>query len=282
MSQPGCSRNQQRAKSRPILFTACPRPTPECFCLPFLVLTIPTPPATTRCTPPFAPSLHAPEPFFLQFRALERQARQQRQLIILDECDRLLAWGDDFMQRLFALPFCKGSQLVLIGIANAGSLLYYHSQLYFCNASTQLTSCRPSYRRCSSRAARLPQYTSIRNPPAILNSMFVVFSLNDPTPSSYTSHQIHQLLHCRLSLAAPSCGRAGIFEERALDFCARKCAGLTGGDFRRCLDFCRHALAASLQRQQQQGGSALAHVSSSFVFITVHNCNMSSRLAWLT
>jgi hypothetical protein len=53
----------------------------------------------------------------------------------------LLAWGDDFMQRLFALPFCKGSQvvlfhywqnghevltrvhqLVLIGIANAGSL----------------------------------------------------------------------------------------------------------------------------------------------------------------
>ena len=146
---------------------------------------------------------------------------------------------------------------------------------------SQLTACRRSCRRCSSRAARLPQYTSIRNPPAILNSMFVVFSLNDPTPSSYTSHQIHQLLHCRLSLAAPSCGRAGIFEERALDFCARKCAVLTGGDFRRCLDFCRHALAASLQRQQQQGGSALAHVSSSFVFITVHNCNMSSRLAWL-
>jgi cell division control protein 6 len=56
----------------------------------------------------------------MQFRALERQARQQPQLIVLDECDRLLAWGDDFMQRLFALPFCKGSQLVLIGIANAG------------------------------------------------------------------------------------------------------------------------------------------------------------------
>ncbi len=49
----------------------------------------------------------------LQFRALERQARQHPQLIILDECDRLLAWGDDFMQRLFALPFCKGSQVVL-------------------------------------------------------------------------------------------------------------------------------------------------------------------------
>jgi cell division control protein 6 len=57
---------------------------------------------------------------FAQFRALERLFRQQPQLIVLDECDRLLAWGDNFMQRLFALPFCKGSQLVLIGIANAG------------------------------------------------------------------------------------------------------------------------------------------------------------------
>ena len=71
--------------------------------------------------PPVLSDVHFCKPL-AQFRALERLYRQQPQLIVLDECDRLLAWGDDFMQRLFALPFCKGSQLVLVGIANAGGL----------------------------------------------------------------------------------------------------------------------------------------------------------------
>jgi hypothetical protein len=76
-----------------------------------------------------------------QFRSLEREARQHPQLIILDECDRLLAWGDDFMQRLFALPFCKGSQMVLIGIANAGAtrcLLHQLPTPHSCSFSVDL------------------------------------------------------------------------------------------------------------------------------------------------
>ena len=139
--------------------------------------------STTRCTPPLSPSLHAHEPFCLQFRALERQARQQRQLIILDECDRLQAWADGCMQRLLALPFYARAA----GLSSSASPTQLRSSATtlncFCfNASTQSTSCRPSCRRCSSRAARLPPCTSLRNPPAILNSMFFVPSLHDPTP----------------------------------------------------------------------------------------------------
>ena len=44
---------------------------------------------------------------------------------------------------------------------------------------------------------------------------------------------------CVCVTALPCSGRTGIVEARALDCCARKCAGLTGGDFRRCLDLCR-------------------------------------------
>jgi len=137
------------------------------------------------------------------------------------------------------------------------NMLNHSESLTFCS-QTQSTSC-PLHAAAAQAGLRTLHHSLPSVTPPLFTSVFSRLTIHSHS-RSYTSQQIHDLLQHRLSLAAPHCGRMGIFEERALDFCARKCAGLTGGDFRRCLDFCRHALAASLERQQKQGGE-LAHVS---------------------
>jgi hypothetical protein len=148
-------------------------------------------------------------------------------------------------------PHSGPGAVVLAAAAEAGLRPFHHP---LPSVSSPTPQHRPPRSIAHSAASPTPQHRPLRSSThRICRSRRAL---------SYTSQQIQQLLQLRLSAAAPHCGRAGMFEERALDFCARKCAGLTGGDFRRCLDFCRHALAASVQRQQKQGGAAgpLTHV----------------------
>ncbi|RKO99615.1 hypothetical protein CXG81DRAFT_6539, partial [Caulochytrium protostelioides] len=134
-------------------------------------------------------------------------------LMVLDECDQLLTRSQDVLYKLFGWPHVPGARLVLIGIANA------------------LDMSERMLPRLKAKNA-MPRHLHFR---------------------PYGSREIADIIRGRLMTLSPSARSARsttprgpsavpLMQDAAIEFCARKMAGL--GDLRRALDVARYALAA--------------------------------------
>mmetsp|Transcript_21529 Transcript_21529/g.35671 ORF Transcript_21529/g.35671 Transcript_21529/m.35671 type:complete len:362 (-) Transcript_21529:43-1128(-) len=131
-------------------------------------------------------------------------------LAIIDEIDQLLCRGQEILYRLFQWTALKGSRLILIGIAN----------------SLDLTE----------RFVPLLESENIRPVVTIFNPYKKddLVEILKQRLRRATSHKLAQALNIP---------PMGLFEEAALELCARK-VSTSSGDVRKTLDICRQAVMA--------------------------------------
>lgn len=174
-------------------------------------------------------------------------------IVVLDEIDHIMTKDQDILFRIFEWAFCKGSRLILVGIANALDLTdRFLPRLKANNFYPQLLKFKPYDANqitniIKSRIVKAAAEFEKEQPTQVKKEEDIVLLSPMHTPKKVNKHGIE----VETPLSPPQTptevkSSTMAIHPAAIQLCARKASANTG-DLRKAFDICRKALEISEQ-----------------------------------
>ncbi|RDW25298.1 P-loop containing nucleoside triphosphate hydrolase protein [Yarrowia lipolytica] len=186
-------------------------------------------------------------------------AERGTSIVVLDEIDHIMTRDQDILFRIFEWAFCKGSRLILVGIANALDLTdRFLPRLKANNFYPQLLKFKPydAVQIASIIKSRIVKASDeFSREHSSLKKEVVVKKEEDLIPSPLNTPKKTQIDPTTLTLTPPHtptdktpavAPTTMAIHPAAIQLCARKASANTG-DLRKAFDICRKALEISEQ-----------------------------------